>query len=592
MLKRDDFLTIIEDIRNTEKVALDEYIEKILIPLQNSSEHFIDTLYKDINYILASVDSASDNDLAIFEGDIVLDGDDIQLTGYQTRLHDVSIWLHQQIIEKMVQKGQGPQAILNDLERLSDEHTFIISYTPEYRKKLDEIKESIRAERFQNLYQHPSVFEQIFERQNQPQKMTLIESGKGVEALLRLKEDSLTLQRRDYTVFIPDILKTATPEGHEPQKRTLAQLAELLKIAYELLWHPVLNKWKGFDKTDIFADAMGSTEKYALFNRTIIERTIAQAHQISQVELNIGILVFTSEGYERAIDHLDIILTALNGMYIATDKEFEYGEILMFRLTTLGQLSAQIQYFLRSCEDGILSMSVKHIEENLAKQKCDGDKYQFLLKQQAFYSKQQGNYRPYVYDGIMKCIDIDLNLYKELVARGSVSAEITDLIKRFLAEKASRISNGELRLNLLQNQPELFCQNLKQLVLRLLSYHDVAGKEQEQEKVYHMLLAGLFNDFATDFTLLSNGEAGLGRFDLMLVPDNVEMFGYIIEIKRALTGSEDTIKKILSAALSQVEDKQYASFLQSKGITNFCSIALVFYGKQCFTDYRVFPGIK
>lgn len=33
MLEREDYLKLIENIRNTEKIALDEYIEKHLIPL-------------------------------------------------------------------------------------------------------------------------------------------------------------------------------------------------------------------------------------------------------------------------------------------------------------------------------------------------------------------------------------------------------------------------------------------------------------------------------------------------------------------------------------------------------------------------------
>ena len=56
MLKRDDYIEIIEDIRNTEKKSLDEYISKVLEPLRSDNDLFIETLYKDICYLLNGID--------------------------------------------------------------------------------------------------------------------------------------------------------------------------------------------------------------------------------------------------------------------------------------------------------------------------------------------------------------------------------------------------------------------------------------------------------------------------------------------------------------------------------------------------------
>ena len=50
MLKRTDYLDLIEEIRNTEKKSIDEYIDKVLEPLRSENEFFIETLYKDIRY--------------------------------------------------------------------------------------------------------------------------------------------------------------------------------------------------------------------------------------------------------------------------------------------------------------------------------------------------------------------------------------------------------------------------------------------------------------------------------------------------------------------------------------------------------------
>jgi hypothetical protein len=45
MLKRNDYLNLIEEIRNTDKKSLDEFIEKVLEPLRIENDNFIEILY-------------------------------------------------------------------------------------------------------------------------------------------------------------------------------------------------------------------------------------------------------------------------------------------------------------------------------------------------------------------------------------------------------------------------------------------------------------------------------------------------------------------------------------------------------------------
>lgn len=148
MLLREDYLTIIENIRNTEKIALDEYITKHLVPLKNENDSFIEILYKDISYVLKDVDGPGDNDLIIEDGDILLE-DDFKLTGYQTRLHEITIWLHSEMAQKFVPSNKHPNDLINKFEKFDD---FLEkeNYTPEYKAQLDKIKKSIKAERKQN----------------------------------------------------------------------------------------------------------------------------------------------------------------------------------------------------------------------------------------------------------------------------------------------------------------------------------------------------------------------------------------------------------------------------------------------------------
>ncbi|AZI22501.1 hypothetical protein EIH07_05295 [Chryseobacterium taklimakanense] len=62
MLQRTEYLNIIEEIRNTEKKSLDEYIISVIEPLRNENPNFIETLYKDINYLINDIDKPHEND--------------------------------------------------------------------------------------------------------------------------------------------------------------------------------------------------------------------------------------------------------------------------------------------------------------------------------------------------------------------------------------------------------------------------------------------------------------------------------------------------------------------------------------------------
>jgi len=159
MLKREEYLTIIEEIRNTEKRAIDELINKKLMPLSKENSSFTETLYKDIHYLLDDIDKQGENDLKIEDGDIIIEDGDIALTGYQSRLHRISNWLHCEITTKEIEKN--PIAFVEKINKSTPEYGCIpkYDYTPEYKSKLDLIKLSLKKEREQNLSEVPYIME-------------------------------------------------------------------------------------------------------------------------------------------------------------------------------------------------------------------------------------------------------------------------------------------------------------------------------------------------------------------------------------------------------------------------------------------------
>lgn len=144
-------LVLIKELRNMEKMSLDSYIEKVIIPLNNKNPTFIKTLYKDINYILDGIKRVGENDIEFRDGDFVIEEGDIKFTGYQNRLYDIMNWLHMQILNDIGRQVENPNQILNALENFNTKYLTSENYTPEYKADLEKIKLSLRVERANNF---------------------------------------------------------------------------------------------------------------------------------------------------------------------------------------------------------------------------------------------------------------------------------------------------------------------------------------------------------------------------------------------------------------------------------------------------------
>ncbi|ESU18995.1 hypothetical protein FCR2A7T_24070 [Flavobacterium cauense R2A-7] len=164
MLKRNDYLKLIEEIRNTEKKSIDEYIEKELEPLRQENENFIEILYKDIFYLISDIDKKGENDLVIENGSLVIEDGEIKLTGYQSRLHNLSIWLHLEIVKKFM--DENPLTFLDKMKNFEENFLKKPNYTPEYKLQLEKIKKSLKKERIQNLGEKESFWNKILDVDN------------------------------------------------------------------------------------------------------------------------------------------------------------------------------------------------------------------------------------------------------------------------------------------------------------------------------------------------------------------------------------------------------------------------------------------
>ena len=126
---------------------------------------------------------------------------------------------------------------------------------------------------------------------------------------------------------------------------------------------------------------------------------------------------------------------------------------------------------------------------------------------------------------------------------------------------------------------------MNRVALNTFSYFDTGKRPsgEEPERFYHGFVLGLIVDLQKKYVITSNRESGFGRYDVMLEPKNPQMDDAIIlEFKIHDPDDEETLKDTVQEALEQIERKQYAAQLVSRGIPreHIRSYGFAFQGKH------------
>ncbi len=99
------------------------------------------------------------------------------------------------------------------------------------------------------------------------------------------------------------------------------------------------------------------------------------------------------------------------------------------------------------------------------------------------------------------------------------------------------------------------------------------------EAFYQGLMIGLCAILNNRYTVRSNRESGLERFDIELCPSDKRLPGLIFELKASKKASE-SLDKLAGIALRQIDGKRYETEMRAPGIQEILKIGMAFRGKE------------
>ena len=366
----------------------------------------------------------------------------------------------------------------------------------------------------------------------------------------------------------------------QPEILYRAVVTGILRIARESLFSELNNlKVSSLLNAGAYADKFGFTED-----------------EVSKVLLDFGV-----------VDHTEEVRTWYNG-YLADDTVLYNPWSLINYINDLPKPPQA--YWLNTSSNRLVheefnkgGLDLKADLEKL----LNGESLRYEINENTVLDdigKNTGNIWSFLYfSGYLKVDDPQPSLlnpnrkeYRLRIPNTEVKMAYEDFVRR---EFDKVISTGGLdAFQKCFSQPQTHLSQLEpitqQLVLSLLSYHDLAeaptSKEtlarklpeyRQPEAVFHAFFLGLLANLRSVYEIRSNNEVGYGRADIVMRP-TTERFpsGFVVEFKSIKKGEDTDMDRELKKAMEQIEEKKYVTNLHEAGVSTVYRIALVLKGKD------------
>ena len=193
-----------------------------------------------------------------------------------------------------------------------------------------------------------------------------------------------------------------------------------------------------------------------------------------------------------------------------------------------------------------------------------------------------------LFSGYLKIVDFYMQdeitrIYRLAIPNLEVKSLYVSIIENWFGN-GSAYTNYTYMLNALTTGDIAAFGNIfKQYVLSSMSYFDIGGTAPE--KVYHAFVLGLLVALNKEYEVISNGESGYGRYDVMLIPIDISKLGIVFEFKKKDEEDGEDLETCAQNALKQIEDKKYRQRLIDRGIKDIIDIGIAFDDEKVLVHY-------
>ncbi len=151
----------------------------------------------------------------------------------------------------------------------------------------------------------------------------------------------------------------------------------------------------------------------------------------------------------------------------------------------------------------------------------------------------------------------------------------------YAKEVISRLRSGRGESTAAKIRQAIFENDAQKLKLSISEYltDTVSVYDTGSEAFYQGLVIGLCAILNKSYTVRSNRESGLGRYDIQLCPLDKRLPGLVIELKASKNASE-SLERLAAEAVSQIKEKNYDAELKAEGISRVFKTGMAFRGKQ------------
>lgn len=181
--------------------------------------------------------------------------------------------------------------------------------------------------------------------------------------------------------------------------------------------------------------------------------------------------------------------------------------------------------------------------------------------------------------GYLRCTEIIPQSDGNFMCRVSIpNKEISfvyakEIIARLTPEHGESTA-AAIQQAIFERDTETLRENIESYLLETISVFDTGS-----EAFYQGLMIGLCAILNNRYTVRSNRESGLGRFDIQLWPMDTGIPGFIFELKASKKSSE-SLETLALEALQQIDGMRYEHEMRSGGVKEIIKVGIAFRGKE------------